>query len=293
MNNYSQALEDKYEIIKTWESPKGRDWMRQYFDYESESLIQEIRESYPFFVESDICKLISEASGSLPRSTLSEELFITKSGWVTLDTPILLKVPLPKRDEDPIYLKYFAWYVFEKSSGEDFDYYFSFYEFRFGKIYPFLFLGGKFDEEFAGMDIFNYSVIGDKPETVNINNQQDIDEANLAKRILKSWIISFFLFVNQKLLVRSKQIANRTTRRRLNLNPDLSEIDVILLRTHIYKPTGGGADVEWSCKWLVRGHWRQQPYKNGIYRPIWIAPYWKGPDDKPVKNPNKIFDVTR
>ena len=42
--------------------------------------------------------------------------------------------------------------------------------------------------------------------------------------------------------------------------------------------------VEWSRRWFVRGHWRDQPYGPGmsLRRLKWIDPYIKGPSDKPL-----------
>lgn len=41
---------------------------------------------------------------------------------------------------------------------------------------------------------------------------------------------------------------------------------------------------EYTCRWMVRGHWRQQWYPSrGVHRPIWINPHIKGPDDKPLR----------
>lgn len=53
--------------------------------------------------------------------------------------------------------------------------------------------------------------------------------------------------------------------------------------------------VDWKCRWLVRGHWRQQPYPTeGVVRPKWIHPFVKGPAGKPLKTPEKdLFGVVR
>lgn len=42
--------------------------------------------------------------------------------------------------------------------------------------------------------------------------------------------------------------------------------------------------VEWSRRWMVRGHWRQQPCgpRNENRKLRWIDPYVKGPEDKPL-----------
>lgn len=50
------------------------------------------------------------------------------------------------------------------------------------------------------------------------------------------------------------------------------------------------AGREWHHQWIVRGHWRNQAYGVGraLRRPKWIAPYTKGPDDKPLKGGEKV-----
>jgi hypothetical protein len=49
----------------------------------------------------------------------------------------------------------------------------------------------------------------------------------------------------------------------------------------VHGPTHG-----FNCQWVVRGHWRQQPYPSvHEVRPIFIEAYIKGPTDKPLKQP--------
>lgn len=42
--------------------------------------------------------------------------------------------------------------------------------------------------------------------------------------------------------------------------------------------------VAWQRRWMVRGHWRLQPHGPGRLqrKPLWIDPYVKGPEDKPL-----------
>lgn len=50
-----------------------------------------------------------------------------------------------------------------------------------------------------------------------------------------------------------------------------------------------GTEVEWSHRWLVRGHWRQQWYASeGVHRAIYINPHIKGPEDKPLIVRDKV-----
>lgn len=50
---------------------------------------------------------------------------------------------------------------------------------------------------------------------------------------------------------------------------------------------GEPREVAWSHRWIVGGHWREQWYPSrgeaGEHHPIWISPYVKGPDDKPIE----------
>ena len=55
-----------------------------------------------------------------------------------------------------------------------------------------------------------------------------------------------------------------------------------------------GRNVEWRHRWVVRGHWRNQPYPSlgaGVTRKVWIAPYLKGPADLPVLSSPKVIAV--
>lgn len=59
---------------------------------------------------------------------------------------------------------------------------------------------------------------------------------------------------------------------------------VLQLATGATVRSEGTGTVEWSKRWMVRGHWRLQPHgpKRAQRKPIWIDPYVKGPEDKPL-----------
>jgi len=56
---------------------------------------------------------------------------------------------------------------------------------------------------------------------------------------------------------------------------------------------GGG--VDWTHRWIVDGHWRNQPYGVGqsLRRLQWIAPFIKGPEDAPLVIKDKVHAWTR
>ena len=55
-------------------------------------------------------------------------------------------------------------------------------------------------------------------------------------------------------------------------------------KRHTRPPGGDHRVVEWTHRWIVKGHWRQQAWGPGrqYRRPTWISPHIKGPDDKPL-----------
>lgn len=106
--------------------------------------------------------------------------------------------------------------------------------------------------------------------------------------------VSLLAFMQQEIVTTRRESGNRAARKRAAVLEHKGEIKVITLRRVRSAHTDDEQrEVEWSCQWLVRGHWRLQPYKDGK-RWRWIAPYVKGPDDKPLKTPTAtIFEVRR
>lgn len=53
--------------------------------------------------------------------------------------------------------------------------------------------------------------------------------------------------------------------------------------------------VDWSHRWLVGGHWRNQWYPSlSLHRQVWISPYVKGPEDKPLEPKRlRVFKLVR
>jgi hypothetical protein len=50
---------------------------------------------------------------------------------------------------------------------------------------------------------------------------------------------------------------------------------------------------EWQHRWVVRPHWRRQPYGPGRtqHRTILVGPYMKGPDDKPFLGADRVYRI--
>jgi hypothetical protein len=74
--------------------------------------------------------------------------------------------------------------------------------------------------------------------------------------------------------------------RRLDMRTN--PVSVILLRRKSGRGLEG-TEVEWSHRWLVRGHWRQQWYPTlNEHRLIYINPHVKGPESKPFIVHDKV-----
>lgn len=48
-------------------------------------------------------------------------------------------------------------------------------------------------------------------------------------------------------------------------------------------------DVDWQCRWMVRGHWRH--LQDG--RQTWVMAHVKGPDDKPFRVNDRVWEFVR
>lgn len=104
--------------------------------------------------------------------------------------------------------------------------------------------------------------------------------------------------LDQRILTSAAHPADRATRRRLtDAYHGEATVRVVELRRAQRRPgqAHNEREVEWSCQWLVRGHWRQQPVgpKLSQVRPTWIAPYAKGPEDAPIRADATVFAVRR
>lgn len=107
-------------------------------------------------------------------------------------------------------------------------------------------------------------------------------------------------FLEQKILVTSSGRVRRETRKRaasekIESSPLVRVVHLRRVERAGGAPSGTGEPVEWSCRWLVSGHWRQQWHPSTeSHAPTWIAPYSKGPEGKPFRAPRAtVFAVDR
>jgi len=113
------------------------------------------------------------------------------------------------------------------------------------------------------------------------------------------WVYTAMHLMSQRLAETTEHRTSplaRSMAARKNLKLDAYLKVVTLRRKHLepqheteHRP------VDWSCRWLVHHHWRNQWYPSEqIHRQIFIDPYTKGPEDKPFKQPaHTLFKAQR
>jgi hypothetical protein len=101
------------------------------------------------------------------------------------------------------------------------------------------------------------------------------------RRAVALWTLS-----QQERLVdsRDESMSRPAAKRSTRAKADASDLRVVRLRRarrEAGDPAGSG--VEWSHRWVVSGHWRNQYLPSrGTHRVQWISPHVKGPGDKPL-----------
>lgn len=119
-------------------------------------------------------------------------------------------------------------------------------------------------------------------------------------RLLKT----FFLLCQQRVATVSQLLPDRAERRRFqrgNLG-EAPDVSILQLRRSASGSEGDGGEVNWSHRWIVGAHWRNQ-YRRGCEtcvsgeqacgrHPTWIAPHVKGPEDKPLVT-DRVYELVR
>lgn len=99
-------------------------------------------------------------------------------------------------------------------------------------------------------------------------------------------IATMWTLAQQKRLAGDSTATNRAAMRRTTragLPPEAASVRLLDVRRPAGASTGNGGTVDYSHRWMVSGHWRNQWLPSrGTHRAQWIAPYVKGPDDKPL-----------
>lgn len=127
--------------------------------------------------------------------------------------------------------------------------------------------------------------------------QRETDWPRTSSDALMRFMLASWLWLGQKVVRVDRPDVSRAARKCAARQTVNSSVNVVVLRrsdTSRDNPEHQ-SHIEYSCQWLVRGHWRKQYYpSSGEHRPLWIEPHIKGPEDKPLKPPTEtVYSVSR
>lgn len=112
-----------------------------------------------------------------------------------------------------------------------------------------------------------------------------------------AFLKTFFLLVKQRVVTMERGYnrgASRAWKRAGLILPEDSAVQVITLRKSRplseHEIDGEGEKREYSHRFVVGGHWRNQWYPSKQrHEPVYIYEYIKGPEDKPIVYKDKVF----
>jgi len=145
---------------------------------------------------------------------------------------------------------------------------------------------------------------------------------------LIAWIYALWSFMGTEIVTMPRARADRHSLRRAKSVLKQNEVNIVLLRRsrvpHLATDTGEGEhrEIDWSCRWLVTGHYRHidgylgdrhhAAPRSGLERTddghdwcgicwqrgetariSWIAPYLKGPESAPLKASKQLHKLVR
>lgn len=172
------------------------------------------------------------------------------------------------------------------------------------------------DEPLPGISRDGWILVdqGDALEVTDIGNRDEDRKLWIKRSIIKygsrypddfgeqahavgQWLAAF-AFLNSPYVGAERVRVSRPARRALTRygSEDDPEVRFVALRSPVpesgERPLPTGKQTTYSRRWFVRGHIRAQWYPSEeSHKLIWIAPYIKGPEDKPLLN--TIYKVAR
>jgi hypothetical protein len=118
-------------------------------------------------------------------------------------------------------------------------------------------------------------------------------------KMLARFVLGACAWLRQRIVHTSEHPIERHLRKRIMREaqieslPTVKVVELRRLESSPHSPTDEPGSVDWSCRWVVGGHWRNQPYKDR-HELIYILPYVKGPADKPLRLPtHTVYVVDR
>lgn len=285
---YFEALDRKWATY--WHVTNRPDYWQEYLPSRADpsaarvfqgAFRQMLPSAEPFFWDSSICDVVEHAAQSLSSWTIEPTALPTPSGFSWFERPLRLSLP----SDDMLSLNLNL----------------GMYGFFWGTVAGAVLLVGivMFEDGSMGPGAQLLLPWGSDVLDHDFGAQSEHEYIGQRARDQAAYIAAGMLFLEQRLAVRSRQEVPRSVARRIQR--DKPDADVGVQVVTLRRPTSAGSEAtesgtDWHCQWMVRGHWRNQPYGplHKSRRPKWITPYVKGPEGRPFKPPSeRVFAVVR
>lgn len=263
MKTYADALDDQ---IRAANIVRGREQLLRDGRLTGVDISVPILNADSYFVSADFGRLVSGAAAALPPETrLSEQDFLTPTGWVSLAEPL----DWSSVESQSVY-----------PSGPGAAEYLAV---QAGVLARHLVNGFYYEAHSGLVAITPFSDTYPLP----ISGFYGRADSTIGSGVHVGWIKAFALLTSQQSVSETEECAPpRAARKRAERAHVAPLIRVIRLPRRVReRASAEHKTVDWQNRWIVSGHWRNQPWgpERKRVRPIWIAPYVKGPDSAPLK----------
>ena len=252
----------------------------------SQSIGRTLWDSEIFYVSPSISEILTDSAQALPHNARLESVddLPFALGFVWLATPFTLSETAVSIRGNHCNLRAFSWCpnTEPKDGGQSYLQIFTFEEEEDYRGFP----GVTGAQHWPWQTPLN-------EVTFNPLRQDEPANSEDARRIY-ALLYTFFEFIRSPIFETVIPSIPRPLRRRWTHRVEPS-VRVIQLRERKTSGVHEGKEIEWQHRWVVSRHWRQQWYPSlNQHLPKLIAPYLKGPSDKPLKPPRaRVFAVVR
>lgn len=306
MSGWQDALEAQYDLFRFWRSPLGRRYGESFLaDKEDKdpgsgkyltgnNTIASAEASKmlladPIYVTDEMFTVAEAACEMFRPEALHESDLLTTNGFVLLPRPFLT----PDVHNKITAWRAFAWMPAQTIEGEHSGIHLATYTNR---------ADHELDDYRDMLALVppdqqaDWSMLHAQPWWFGVEAPKNMEGAGW-------WVNCQVLFrlMMQHIAIREERQAPRATRRRWqrewDKQPEGKERYVVVVKLRRPKSKGDSEerDVQWQHRWLVSGHWRNQWFPSlNRHRQIWISPFIKGPEDKPlVVRKARAFELVR
>lgn len=324
MQAWEWALELRTELEEWWRSPAGQSFGRGWTKARSRSSsldalapIQEVEAwklsvASPFYVTGEMVDLLEHAAETFPPTEFHHEDLPLDSGFVLLSRPLqfvdvhgktynwrAFSWALVGSDPEAAIGVHLTTYAHKDDDDEDRALLDAEAEargipYRFGTLSLLHETVWTFGRDYELLE-------GWKGGTI-LNENLEVTPDLIAGSISALRQVHAFLLLSwQRIAEPTATQASRPVRKRagrLDPNRPIPDVRVVQLRRY-RQPNDGEVDPdqrgrEYSHRFIVGGHWRKQWYPSEQrHKPRWIAPYVKGPDDKPLVVKQTTYVLSR